>query len=75
MKKILTFGILAVILIVALSACAGTNKPEDTNSKLEKTQFNLGYLNSTAHLLGFVAAEEGFFKEEGLTVTLSLIHI
>ena len=39
---------------------------------LEKTSFNLGHLNSTAHLLGFVAKEEGFFEEEGLDVTLTL---
>ena len=36
----------------------------------EKTDFSLGYLNSTAHLLGFVAQEEGYFSEEGLTVDL-----
>ena len=37
----------------------------------EKTDINIGYLNSTAHLLAFVAAEEGYFKEEGLNVTLT----
>ena len=37
----------------------------------EKDTVNLGYLNSTAHLLAFVAAEEGYFKEEGLNVTLT----
>ncbi|MDR0197538.1 MAG: ABC transporter substrate-binding protein [Oscillospiraceae bacterium] len=37
----------------------------------EKTDFELGHLNSTSHLLAFVAVEEGFFKEEGLTVTLT----
>ena len=31
--------------------------------KPEKTDINIGYLNSTAHLLAFVAAEEGYFKE------------
>lgn len=40
-------------------------------SQLEKTDFNIGYLNSTAHLLAFVAQEEGYFKEEGLNVTLT----
>jgi len=40
--------------------------------ELEQTTFELGHLNSTAHLLGFVAAEEGFFAEEGLDVTLTL---
>ncbi|MDR2051877.1 MAG: ABC transporter substrate-binding protein [Treponema sp.] len=33
--------------------------------------FNLGHLNSTAHLLAFVAREEGFFAEEGLDATLT----
>jgi NitT/TauT family transport system substrate-binding protein len=33
--------------------------------------FNLGHLNSTAHLLAFVAKEEGFFAEEGLDATLT----
>ena len=37
----------------------------------EKTNINIGYLNSTAHLLAFVASEEGYFKEEGLNVTLT----
>ena len=44
----------------------------DKQAALEKTSFHLGYLNSTAHLLGFVAKEEGFFEEEGLDVTLTL---
>lgn len=39
--------------------------------ELEKTNINLGYLNSTAHLLAFVAEEEGYFEQEGLDVTLT----
>ncbi|MBR6243651.1 MAG: ABC transporter substrate-binding protein [Ruminococcus sp.] len=39
--------------------------------KPEKKNITIGYLNSTAHLLAFVAQEEGYFKEEGLTVTLT----
>ena len=60
------------------SAAAETDKPEaDTesedsaeseaanteNAAPEKSELNLGYLNSTAHLLAFVAAEEGYFAE------------
>ena len=37
----------------------------------EKESIELGYLNSTAHLLAFVAQEEGYFAEEGLKVTLT----
>lgn len=31
----------------------------------------IGHLNSTAHLLAFVAKEEGFFEEEGVNATLT----
>ena len=80
--------IIAAFLAAALSVAAftGCNTSSDNSSvsetsastasngeaKLEKTTFNLGHLNSTAHLLGFVAKEEGYFKEEGLDVTLTL---
>ncbi|MBP0955696.1 MAG: ABC transporter substrate-binding protein [Oscillospiraceae bacterium] len=51
-------------------AAAAAQDTADTSAP-EKTDFSLGTLNSTAHLLGFVAAEEGFFKEEGLNVTVT----
>lgn len=44
---------------------------EGTALDIQKTDFTIGYLNSTAHLLGFVAKEEGYFEEEGLNVTLT----
>lgn len=37
----------------------------------DKQPFSLGHLNSTAHVLAFVAQEEGYFADEGLDVTLS----
>jgi NitT/TauT family transport system substrate-binding protein len=37
----------------------------------ELSPFRLGHLNSTAHLLAFVAQEEGFFREEGLNAELT----
>jgi NitT/TauT family transport system substrate-binding protein len=64
--KTISAALTIFVLLAAFSSCS---------KKTEKTQelvdFNLGHMNSTAHLLGFVAAEEGFFKEEGLNVTLS----
>ncbi|MBQ9894635.1 MAG: ABC transporter substrate-binding protein [Ruminococcus sp.] len=44
---------------------------EDEGGSLEKSDINIGYLNSTAHLLAFVAEEEGYFEEEGLDVSLT----
>ena len=49
--------------------CASSGASEKL--KPEKDTVNLGYLNSTAHLLAFVAQEEGYFAEEGLNVTLT----
>ena len=50
--------------------CCG-DSAEAVLGKPEKTNINIGYLNSTAHLLAFVAQEEGYLKEEGLKVTLT----
>lgn len=75
MKKQLLAGFLALILPLS-AACAKEENPSPTPSdstgvQLEKTDLSIGYLNSTAHLLAFVAKEEGYFKEEGLNVTLT----
>lgn len=58
----------------ATSESSSESKTETAKVEIgspEKTDINIGYLNSTAHLLAFVAAEEGYFKEEGLKVTLT----
>ena len=71
MKKNIIAGILTTTLALAAAGCSGgtTKQPETDN--IEKEVFNIGYLNSTAHLLAFVAEEEGYFDEEGLDVTLT----
>ena len=84
MNKKITAVALAAALTLSVTAFTGCNDQKDNTSTnassnsssstgaLEKTSFNLGHLNSTAHLLGFVAKEEGYFEEEGLDVTLTL---
>ena len=86
MKNRIIAGAIALASLLSLTACANTpaNTPVDTTpvqqsatetetpvKTLEKTDFNVGYLNSTAHLLAFVAKEEGYFEDEGLNVTLT----
>ena len=80
--KIIAAFLAAGLLAAAFTGCNTSTDssaaPETSaaassdEAKLEKKTFNLGHLNSTAHLLGFVAKEEGFFEEEGLNVTLTL---
>ncbi len=58
------------------TSAAESDAPTEATSAVqigepEKTKLELGHLNSTAHLLAFVAKEEGFFKAEGLDVTLT----
>ena len=65
MKKIIAIAAL-LALVLSLAVPAGAE-----NNAVEKNNFGLGYLNSTAHLLGFIAREEGYFEEEGLNVTLT----
>ena len=54
------------------SSVSSAEPTSKSTEALEKTSFNLGHLNSTAHVLGFVAKEEGYFEEEGLDVNLTL---
>lgn len=63
-----------------LAGCANNDSGAVSNENATETaktsakqsvSFNLGHLNSTAHVLGFVAKEEGYFKDEGLDVTLN----
>lgn len=64
MKKSILAGVLALTTLFASAGCS--DQKEDNG-----TDFNIGYLNSTAHLLAFVAKEEGYFKDEGLNVELT----
>ena len=68
MKKIISTLLISGLILCSVSAKAKTNKKAAAN--LEKTKITIGHLNSTAHLLSFVAQEEGFFKEEGLSASL-----
>jgi len=70
MKRKITGFIAVALAAAALFALAGCKKKGP--SALEQTTFKLGHLNSTAHLLGFVADKEGFFKAEGLDAELLL---
>lgn len=63
----------AALAALALASIAGCSNPapSSSNAQGQSTSFNLGHLNSTAHVLAFVAKEEGFFADEGLDVTLN----
>ena len=66
MKKLISILVAAGLILCSVSA----KSKNAVKTDLEKTKFTIGHLNSTAHLLAFVAQEEGFFKEEGLNATL-----
>ena len=67
MKKLIAIAALLALLFTAVVSAGA----EGGAAAVEKDSFGLGYLNSTAHLLGFIAKEEGYFEEEGLNVTLT----
>ncbi|MDR0597432.1 MAG: hypothetical protein LBG14_02880, partial [Treponema sp.] len=62
MRKSIGLGLLLVAIAVP-SLMAGGSQAEQAPGL---APLRLGHLNSTAHLLAFVAQEEGFFREEGL---------
>jgi NitT/TauT family transport system substrate-binding protein len=68
MKKKIVFVLL--VCAAAQGLMAGPSK-QSPGGKEELKPFRLGHLNSTAHLLAFVAREEGFFAEEGLDAELT----
>jgi NitT/TauT family transport system substrate-binding protein len=66
MKKLLLHSaVFFALALMALFSVSCSKKNEKTAAS-ELVEFRLGHLNSTAHLLAFVAQEEGFFREEGL---------
>jgi NitT/TauT family transport system substrate-binding protein len=81
-SKLIITGILSLSLLAGCGqseaanadAHAGHTEAHEhaaASVNLEKTTFNFGGLNGIGSALPYVAAEEGFFEEEGLTVTLN----
>lgn len=73
--KLIALLIAAAFVMMVFGGCGSKSGSEGSAVNSEKkttaADINLGYLASTGHLLYFVAKEEGFFKEEGLNVTLN----
>lgn len=59
-------GLIALGGLVGCSTSPASPHASDTAGE----PFALGHLNSTAHVLAFVAQEEGYFADEGLDVSL-----
>ena len=69
MKKIL--AVLLIVVAMITTACGGSEKSAGTD---KKTDFKIGYLASTGHILYFIAQEKGYFAEEGLNSELVLFN-
>ena len=72
MKKILAITLSVILAAGIFTGCSGSSQKQNQsadNNVLQK--FNIGHLPATGHVLYFIAQEEGFFKEEGLDVTLN----
>ena len=75
-KKAIGISLIAAALagLIALAGCS-SNQDSQTESDAGEEQarytIDIGHLNSTAHVLAFVAQEEGFFDEEGIDATLT----
>ena len=70
MKKLLAV-LLAVAMIVTLTACGTSKKNEEEDKKdLEKITFVLDWTPNTNHTGLYVAQEKGYFEEAGLEVEI-----
>jgi len=65
----------AALLMSALviTGCSGQSGSSESGGQQasQNYEFTLGHLNSTSHVLAFVAQEEGLFAEEGVSATLT----
>ncbi|WP_458412074.1 ABC transporter substrate-binding protein [Schinkia sp. CFF1] len=76
-KKLIVCGA-ALSLLIGLTGCNNAEKPgnaaasatEQKQQENKLVDFSVGYLPTTGHSLYYIAQEEGYFKEEGLNVTL-----
>jgi NitT/TauT family transport system substrate-binding protein len=71
MKKTMVCVLLITLSVTPLLTAGGKSQDSQAAKSAELKPFKLGHLNSTAHLLAFVAQEEGFFNEEGLAAELT----
>ncbi|GAA0839212.1 ABC transporter substrate-binding protein [Streptosporangium amethystogenes subsp. fukuiense] len=66
--------IAGVTAALVLSACGGSDKSTDTTAAnadgLEKTQIKIGALPIPDSAALYIAKDKGYFKDEGLTVTI-----
>ncbi|WP_440104547.1 ABC transporter substrate-binding protein [Streptosporangium sp. H16] len=69
--------IAGVAATLALSACGSSDTPTDTAAAnaggLEKTSIKMGALPIPDSAALYIANKRGFFKEEGLTVTIEVV--
>ena len=71
MKKQILWAVLVMAVLPPALMAGGKSQGSQAAKPGELKPFRLGHLNSTAHLLAFVAQEEGFFKAEGLQAELT----
>ncbi|GIH90213.1 ABC transporter substrate-binding protein [Planobispora siamensis] len=66
------------VAMLALSACGGSDTPTETTAAnaggLEKTELTVGALPIPDAASLYIANKRGFFKEEGLTVTIETVQ-
>lgn len=71
-KRLLAFTSALALLLVSLTGCGGEGAKDSENTP-EKTMTDVT-LNEVAHSIFYapmyVAIEEGYFKEEGINLTL-----
>lgn len=72
-KRLLAFTSALALLLVSLTGCGSGEGAKDSENTPEKTMTDVT-LNEVAHSIFYapmyVAIEEGYFKEEGINLTL-----
>ncbi|WP_240680374.1 ABC transporter substrate-binding protein, partial [Alloscardovia theropitheci] len=60
-----TSAVIASLLAISLAACGQTNSSRNAEG-LKNVTFMLSWIPDTNHIGAYIAAERGYFKDEGL---------
>lgn len=68
MRRFIRFSLVGLLLVVALAVSACAPQKPAGQPKKELGKIRVGYLPTNGALLVWTAIEEGYFKDEGLTI-------
>ncbi len=74
MKKKLTAFTLALLMILSMAGCGGSQQPASSESESGLTEVSMAFCTWTGYAPMFIAREKGFFEERGIDMDIQVIE-